>query len=57
MSIPDDKNETIRVEDLTISNSVTLTALAELLEERGIVSGNEVLERAKVIVGRSQPNA
>ena len=36
---------TVRVEELALSNSVTLAALVELLEERKLVSRAEVLER------------
>ena len=40
---------TVRVEELALSNSVTLAALVELLEERKLVSRAEVLERVKRI--------
>jgi len=53
----DDEKKTVRVEELALSNSLTLTALVELLEEQGIVSREEGLERAKVIRDRRKPDA
>jgi hypothetical protein len=44
-----DKRVTVSIEELALSNSVTLAALLELLEEKGLVSRAEVLERLKVI--------
>ena len=38
---------TVRVGDLAYSNMLTLNALVELLDERGILSKQEVLERIK----------
>ncbi len=35
---------TVSVEQLTLSNSLQLTALVELLEERGILKRAEVIE-------------
>lgn len=46
---------TVRVEELALSNSLTLTALLELLEERGIIRRDEILDRAKSIRDRA-PN-
>ena len=37
------------VEELTLSNSLQLTALVELLEERGILTQAQVIERVKTI--------
>ena len=34
----EDKRPTVGVEELALANSLTLTAMEELLEERGIVS-------------------
>jgi hypothetical protein len=51
------KRKTVRVEELALSNSVTLAALVEVLEERGIVRREEVLEKAKVIRDRGKPDA
>ncbi len=36
---------TVRVEDLAYSNMLSINALVELLEERGILPKAEVLER------------
>jgi hypothetical protein len=46
-----DQNErvTVGVEELALSNSLTLTALVELLEEKGVISKTEVLGRIKHI--------
>ncbi len=38
---------TVRVENLAYSNMLTLNALVELLDERGILQKREVLERIK----------
>ena len=53
----DDEKKTVRVEELALSNSLTLTALVELLEEQGIVRREEVLERARIIRDRGKPDA
>ena len=42
-----DKRVTVSVEELAYSNMMTLNALVELLEEKGIVSKREVLDRIK----------
>ncbi len=39
-----DKNITVSVEQLTLTNSLQLTAIVELLEEKGILKQNDVLE-------------
>jgi hypothetical protein len=44
-----EKRVTVSVEELALSNSVTLAAIVELLEEKGVISRAEVLERLKVI--------
>jgi hypothetical protein len=38
----------VRVEKLALSNSVTLAALVELLDERGIVKRADVIERVSI---------
>lgn len=47
---------TVGVEELTLTNSLTLTALVELLEEKGILHQGDVLERMRQIRDRKQPN-
>lgn len=47
-----DKRTTVSVEELTLSNSLQLTALVELLEERGIVTQAQVVERVMAIRDR-----
>ena len=42
-----DQRVTVSVEELAYSNMMTLNALVELLEEKGIVSKREVLDRIK----------
>ena len=51
----EDKRVTVHVEELALANSLTLTAVIELLEEKGIVSKNEVLERMRMIRDRKKP--
>lgn len=53
----ENERKTVRVEELVLSNSVTLAALVEVLEERGIVRREEVLEKAKVIQDRGKLDA
>ncbi len=38
---------TVRVEDLAYSNMLSINALVELLDEKGILPKQEVLERVK----------
>ena len=38
---------TVRVEELTLTNTLQLTAIVELLEERGIMTRGDVLKRMK----------
>ncbi len=45
---------TVRAEELTLSNTLQLTAIVELLEERGIMSQSDVLERVKEIRDRKK---
>jgi hypothetical protein len=42
-----DKRITVRVEELAYSNMMTLNSLIELLEEKGVVTKQEVLNRIK----------
>ena len=53
----DNEKKTVRVEELAVSNSLTLATLVELLEEHGIIRREEVLERALVIRNRGKPDA
>jgi hypothetical protein len=55
--MPNNEKKTVRVEELALSNSLTLTALVELLEEQGIIRREEVLERARVIRDRGKSDA
>jgi len=50
-----EKRITVSVEELTLSNSVQLTALVELLEEKGILTRQEVLDQLRLIKERSRP--
>ncbi len=52
-----DKNRaTVRVEELTLTNTLQLTAIVELLEERGIMTQGDVLERMRVVRDRKKPS-
>ncbi len=46
---------TVRVENLAYSNMLTLNALVELLDERGILTKQEVLERIKRLREEARP--
>jgi hypothetical protein len=52
-----DGNEriTVGVEELVLTNSMTLAALVELLDERGVVKQAEVLERVRSIRNKKNP--
>ncbi len=45
---------TVRVEELAVSNSLQLTAIVELLEERGIMTQGDVVERMMAIRDRKK---
>ena len=45
---------TVRVEELTLSNTLQLTAIVELLEERGVMTQHDVLERMKAVRDRKK---
>ncbi len=47
---------TVPVEELTLSNTLQLTAIVELLEERGIITQGDVLERMRVVRDRKKPS-
>ncbi len=47
---------TVRVEELTLTNTLQLTAIVELLEERGIMTQGDVLERTKLVRDRKKPS-
>lgn len=47
---------TVSVEQLSLSNSLQLTALVELLEERGVLKQGEVVERMRLIRDRKSPS-
>ena len=51
-STPD--RQTVSFKDLAYSNMLTLNALIELLDEKGLVQRNEVLERAKKLQAQTQ---
>jgi hypothetical protein len=44
-----DKRVAVRLEELALANSLTPTALVELLEEKGVLNQAEVLERIRKI--------
>ncbi len=45
---------TVRVEELTLTNTLQQTAIVELLEERGILKQSDVLERMKDVRDRKR---
>ncbi len=45
---------TVGVEELALSNSISIVALLELLEEKGFMTQEEVLERVKLIRDRKE---
>jgi len=47
---------TVSVEELIVSLSLQVTALVELLEERRILTGEDVMERMKQIRDRKKPS-
>ena len=48
------KRTTVRVEELTLTNTLQLTAIVELLEERGIMTQSDVLKRMKEVRDRKK---
>ncbi len=51
----ENERATVRVEDVVLSNSYSLAALLELLEEKGLLTQTEVLERVTLIKARGKP--
>ncbi len=47
---------TVRVEELTLTNTLQLTAIVELLEKRGIMTQHDVVERMKAVRNRKKPS-
>jgi len=47
---------TVPVEEPTLTNTLQLTAIVELLEERGIMTQSDVLERMKAVKDRKKPS-
>jgi hypothetical protein len=50
-----DKKITVSVEELTLSNSLQLTAIVEVLEEQGILTRQQVVDQVRLIKERSRP--
>ena len=44
------------MEQLALTNSLSLAAVMELLEERGILKQSDVLERMRVVRDRKKPS-
>ena len=49
-----DNRVTVGVEELALANSVSIVALVELLEEKGLMKQEEVLERVRLIKNRKE---
>ncbi len=47
---------TVGVEELALSNSISIVALVELLEQKGLMTREEVLKRVKLIKNRKEPS-
>ena len=47
---------TVGVGEIALSNSLQLTALVELLDEKGILSQQDVIKRMEAIRDRKGPN-
>ncbi len=47
---------TVGVEELPLTNSVSIVALVELLEEKGLTTQDEILERVKLIKDWKEPS-
>ena len=47
---------TVGVEELALANSISIVALVELLEEKGLMKQEEVLKRVKLIKNRKEPS-
>ncbi len=45
---------TVGVEELALANSISIVALVELLEEKGLMKQEEVLERVRLIRDRKE---
>jgi hypothetical protein len=45
------KRQTVSFEELAYSNMLTLNALVELLDEKGLLQKHEVVERVKKLQG------
>lgn len=50
-----DERVTGSAQELALANSLTLTALVQLLEERGVVKQAEVLRRVREIRDKKKP--
>ena len=48
------EQSTVRVEELTLTNTLQLTAVVELLEERGIMTQGDVIKRMKEVRDRKR---
>lgn len=51
-----EKRVTVGLEELALTNSLSLTALVEVLEEKGILTHREVLDRMRAIRDRKKPS-
>ena len=47
---------TVGVEELALANSISIVALVELLEEKGLMTQEEVLEKVRLIRDRKEPS-
>ena len=45
---------TVRVEELPLTNTLQLTAMVELLEERGVMTQRDIIKRMKEVRDRKK---
>ena len=52
MAKPLDPNEIVTINEIAITNMVEIEALIELLEEKGIITKEELMEKCKKVKGK-----
>jgi hypothetical protein len=52
MAEPLDPNEVVTINEIAITNMVEIEALIELLEEKGVITKEELMEKCKRVKGK-----
>ena len=52
MATPLDPNQVVTMDEITITNMVEISALIELLMEKGIITQDELMEKCKKLRGK-----